>query len=195
MGQGIATDAERIADLENPIARQLDWLWAWLRPRLVQQVLALRIGTLTPALLLTWESELFQLLREFGRRLLETAIGELENESSPGELAFYEGAVYRRTNRRTRHAFVATLLGTVSLWRYVHRPREAGHELCLFPLELRLGLLWGATPALTNLIGLRMAEAGAIQSRVLKYLEQQHDVKFGVKRLRRLVESLSAGRA
>jgi hypothetical protein len=30
---------------------------------------------------------------------------------------------------------------------------------------------------------------------VLKYLEQQHDVKFGVKRLRRLVESLSAGRA
>jgi hypothetical protein len=53
----------------------------------------------------------------------------------------------------------------------------------------------GATPALTEVIGRRMAEAGATQNRVLEYLKQQHDVKFGVKRLRRLVESLSAGLA
>jgi hypothetical protein len=55
-----------------------------------------------------------------------------KSDHSPGELAFYEGAVYWRTNRRTRHAFVATLFAIVSLRRYVYRPREAGHELCLF---------------------------------------------------------------
>lgn len=195
MRQSIAKDAFSTIELEAEVARQVDGLLAWLRPQLVELVLGLRAGPLSPATFCAWELQLVGLLREFGRRLLEDTLGSLEKQSSAGELLSYEGAVYRRTNRRTPNAFVATLCGTIRLWRFAYRPRDAAGEPCLFPLELRLGLLCGATPALTDLIGRQMAEAGATQSRVREFLWQEHGVRLGVKRLRLLVESLSAGLA
>jgi hypothetical protein len=47
MGQSIATDAERTTDLVNQIARQVDWVWAWLRPQFVQLWLALERDGIT----------------------------------------------------------------------------------------------------------------------------------------------------
>ena len=195
MRQSIAKDAVSTIELQAAVERQVDGLLSWLRPQLVRLVLGLRAGPLSPATFCAWELQVAGVLREFGRRLLEATLGSLEDERSASELLSYEGAVYRRLRQRTPNTFVATLFGTIRLWRFASRPRDAAGEPCLFPLELRLGLLCGATPALTDLIGRRMAEAGATQSRVREFLWQEHGVRLGVKRLRLLVESLSAGLA
>lgn len=195
MRQFIAKDAVSTIEFRAEVERQVDGLLAWLRPQLVHLALGLRAGPLFPAMFCAWELQVLGVLREFGRRLLEATLGSLENEHSAVERLSYEGAVYRRLRRRTPNAFVATLFGTIRLWRFPYRPRDAAGEPCVFPLELSLGLLCGATPALADLIGRQMAEAGATQNRVREFLWQEHSVRLGVKRLRLLVESLSAGLA
>jgi hypothetical protein len=103
-----------------------------------------------------------------------------------------QGGGYRRLNRKTRNAHVATLFGTIELWRYPYRywHREAA-EACIFPLEIGLGLVHGATPALAEAAGRYMAQAGATQQAVLERLKLQHGVSWGAQRLRDVTEHLS----
>ena len=106
----------------------------------------------------------------------------------------FSGQGYRRLGKKTRNQHVATLFGKVCLWRFPYRFWERGvNEPCIFPLELQFGLVQGVTPALADLIGRRMAEAGATQKRVLQQLREEHAVSMGVKRLRKLVAALAEG--
>ncbi len=58
---------------------------------------------------------------------------------------------YRRLNRKTRNAHVATVFGTIELqhygYRYWHRDVP---EKRIFPLDIQLGLVVGVTPALAE---------------------------------------------
>jgi hypothetical protein len=86
---------------------------------------------------------------------------------------------------------VATVFGTICLWRFGYRFWEPWlKEACIFPLELELGLLAGVTPALADHIGRILAEAGSTQHRVLEDLKQEHHVSMGVNRLRKLLALL-----
>jgi hypothetical protein len=165
----------------------------WLRPRLLEWVHTMQGDRMTPARFFQLEVQLVLLLREFGRIVLERLLNACEGEGYglPHDV-LYDGQGYRRLGKKTRNAHVATLFGTISLWRFAYRFWEPlVKEACIFPLELQLGLVQGVTPALADFIGRRMAEAGATQSRVLQQLREEHGVVMGVKRLRQLVEKLS----
>jgi hypothetical protein len=102
------------------------------------------------------------------------------------------GGGNRRLNEKTRNAHVATLFGTVELWRWPYRYWHRGvPEACLFPLEIELGLVHGTTPALVEAVGRYMAQAGATQQAVLDRLRSQHGVCWGAKRLRDVTQELS----
>jgi hypothetical protein len=195
MGQSIATDAYRSTAAVESIEDQVQRALAWLRPRLLDLARAIQGGQLTPAVFLQLELKLVVLLRDFGRLLLELLLNGREGDGSllPHDV-IYEGQGYRRLGKKTRNAHVATLFGTICLWRFGYRFWEPlVKESCIFPLELQLGLIEGATPALADYIGRRMAEAGATQSRVLQQLREEHGVSIGVKRLRKLVSMISEG--
>jgi len=195
MSQFIATGAFRstatVESAEDQVERALDWL----RPELLELARAIQRGPLTPAVFLQLELKLFVLLREFGRMLLEMLLNGREGDGGllPHDV-LYQGQGYRRLGKKTRNAHVATLFGTIGLRRFGYRFWEPlVKESCIFPLELQLGLIEGATPALAEYIGRKMAEAGATQSRVLRQLQEEHGVSMGVKRLRKLVSTLSEG--
>jgi len=193
MAQSTAMDAASATgrfDAEEIVDRA----FAIVRPQLIEIVESLR-GSVTPAMLFQFELMVFGLLREFGRILLETSFNRLEGDGLelPHDVIF-QGQGYRRLGKKTRNQHVATLFGTICLWRFPYRFWERGaNEPCIFPLELQLGLVQGVTPALADLIGRRMAEAGATQKRVLEQLRKEHNVSMGVKRLRNLVAALAEG--
>jgi hypothetical protein len=153
-------------------------------------------GGPSPAAVLAFEQQLAQQAREFARAAAESAYNRLEPEDPqqlPGHL-HYEAGEYRRLNAKTPNRHVATLFGKITLWRHGYRyvQRDAG-EPTIFPLELQLGLVEGATPALASVAAQALAEAGATQEGVLTRLRQQHGVDWGVKKLRATAEQVSAG--
>jgi hypothetical protein len=84
------------------------------------------------------EIGLLAAVREFGRVLLEAVLNALEPDdpaSLPRDL-WFEASGYRRRERKTRNAYVATLLGTIVLWRHGYRSWDQG-ERAIFPLEMR----------------------------------------------------------
>ena len=180
MAQSTAMDAASATggfDAEEIV----DGAFASVRPQLIEIVALLR-GPVAPAVLFHFELIVFGLLREFGRILLETLFNSLEGDGLelPHDVMF-RGQGYRRLGKKTRNQHVATLFGKICLWRFPYRFWERGaNEPCIFPLELQLGLVQGVTPALADLIGRRMAEAGATQKRVLEQLRKEHGVSMGV---------------
>jgi hypothetical protein len=153
-------------------------------------------GEVSPAAVLRLEQELATQSRELARAATEFAYNQREVEE-PQELPPYvqhEAGQYRRLNRKTPNREVATLFGKITLWRHGYRyvQRDVA-EPTIFPLEISLGLVEGATPALASAAGQALAEAGATQEVVLKRLREQHGVQWGVKKLRAVAESLSAG--
>lgn len=195
MDQCIARDAYRATAADGLIESQVEETLSWLRPRLVELGCTFRGTPRTPTGFVQFEVALFALLRDFGRLLLEVLLNGLEGDGTclPHDV-IYEGQGYRRLGKKTRNAHVATLFGTICLWRSPYRFWEPlGKESCIFPLELELGLVEGATPALADYIGRRMAEAGATQNRVLQQLKEERGVSMGVNRLRKLIAAVSAG--
>jgi hypothetical protein len=163
-----------------------------VRPKLVDAVQTFLANPISPIMFFTFEIALVGLTREIGRRLVELAINVLEPET-PAQLPhdwWFQSSGYRRRNRKTRRAAVATLFGTVVLWRRGYRGWEMA-DGTIFPLEMFLGLNHGATPALVDWLGRKMAETGASQSRVLELLRQECGVAMGVKRLRACIDQLS----
>jgi hypothetical protein len=141
-----------------------------------------------------FETRIAERLRELARQLVERVLNLIESddpEKMPHDLE-HQGGGYRRLNQKTRNAHVATLFGTIELWRYPYRywHRDVA-EACIFPLEIGLGLGHGATPALAEAVGRYMAQAGATQEAVLDRLRSQHGVFWGAQRLRDVTEELS----
>ena len=151
---------------------------------------------MSPAAVLAFEQELAQRVRRLAQAATELAYNQLEPDQ-PQELpqhVQHEAGEYRRLNRKTPNREVATLFGKVTLWRHGYRyvQRDTA-EPTIFPLEIQLGLVEGATPALASVAAKALAEAGATQEAALARLRQQHGVEWGVKKLRAVAENLSAG--
>lgn len=169
------------------------------RQRLVEITMKFRRQEVSPASACEFENEVAEAMRELGRRLVERTYNSLEPEQ-PEQMphdVHYEAGGYRRRNDKTRNAHVATLFGTITLRRYAYRDWH-GNDSCIFPLEMQLGLVQGATPALAKAATRYLAEAGATQAFVLARLKLQHGVSWGAERLRavaqEMAESLTAVR-
>jgi len=149
----------------------------------------------TPQTAWDFERELAQLLREAGRRVLEHVYNRIEPELPQNAPHYLESEAgrYRRLSAKTANPHVATLFGKIKLcrlgYRFVHR--EAG-ERTLFPLEMALGLIKNATPALAEVAARSMALAGATQGTVLARLWEEHGVRWGVETLRAVTAELEA---
>ena len=90
-------------------------------------------------------------------------------------------------------ARVATLFGTITLWRYLYQPIH-GVERSIFPLEIRLGLAAGrATPALAERVA--RAAADSTQGTVLADLKRDHGVAWSVATLRAVIATTWEGMA
>jgi hypothetical protein len=182
------------ASLQNQVRRQLEELWEVQREALEKIVLTFVLAEISPATMFEFETRIAAQVRELARQLLQHVLNGLEAEDPqrmPHDVQDGTGG-YRRLNRKTRNAHLATLFGTIELWRYPYRywHREVP-EACLFPLETVLGLVYGATPALVEAVGCYLAQAGATQQSVLGRLRSQHGVSWGVARLRDVAEELS----
>lgn len=182
------------ASIEYEVRRQVEGLWEDQREALEEIVLSFVAAEISPTTMHDFEMRLGERVRDLARQLLQGVLNRLEAadpQSMPHDVE-HEGSGYRRLNRKTRNAHVATLFGTISLWRWPYRPwQRDGGEACLFPLEIALGLVQGATPALVEAVGRYMACAGATQQSVLDRLRSEHGVCWGAKRLRQVTEELS----
>jgi hypothetical protein len=140
------------------------------------------------------ETELAKTVREVGRKALEFACNRCEPEApedTPHDV-IYQGAGYRRMNHKTPNRCIDTTFGRITLWRRGYRYWHRGvNEPTIFPLELILGIVEGATPALAGELSRMMSEAGATQRRVLEQANRQFGVSMSVERLRRLATSVS----
>ena len=145
----------------------------------------------TPQKMLTFERDLSILLREGGRRIMAWVLHRLEPEVSAEAPALLrlEGRLSRR--RRKHRRSVATLFGTVVVWRRLYEPRERGVR-AMHPLERRLGIEAGiATPALAARVGLWAVDHP--QRQVLDMLADDHGVQWSCPALRKVLSSLRAG--
>lgn len=104
------------------------------------------------------------------------------------------GVWYQRNDRKTANRNVATLFGKVTLMRFLYRAIEE-RVPCIFPLELRLGLVGlergRATAALAERVGRYAAES--TQQAVLQSLLGNHGVKWSVHLLRQVTAAVAAG--
>jgi hypothetical protein len=173
----------------------VDGAMAILRPKVIALVLSLVRSGETPDLFRQFEWSLFGLVRDLGRDLLERVVNSLEGDGSfLSQQVLYDNQVYRRLGKKTRNAYVATLFGTICVWRFPYRFGDRQiPQTCIFPLELNLGLIASVTPALAEQLGKYLADAGASQRRALAILQEQHGVSMGVKRLRNFLAELSVG--
>jgi hypothetical protein len=149
----------------------------------------------TPARTDRFEKDLATLLQQLGREIVAWVYNHLEcSEAEPAvDPLGYDGEWYRRrTLTKNRHG-IATLFGTIALWRVRYEPLEAGLP-CQFPLEIGLGITAGrATPALAERVGQWAAQH--TQQNVLTLLGHEHNVHWSVETLRKVTAAVSAGLA
>ena len=157
-------------DLQRRTAEKIvDATLEKVRPEVISAVETFLANPISPAVFFAFEVAVLGLTREMGRCLVELVINALEPanaEQLPRDLWFECGG-YRRGNRKTRNGYVATLFGTVTLWRRGYRGWQTS-DGTIFPLEMFLGLNHGATPALVDWLGRKMAEAGPRRRRQCK---------------------------
>jgi hypothetical protein len=127
-------------------------------------IVRFRRADLNPRVVHRFEAQLQELVRELGRIILEWTLNHLEphdRKDMPKQVQV-QGLWYRRRSK-TPNRSVATLFGTITLWRMLYQETQ-GIEPAIFPLELHLGLGVGlATPALAE----RAARAAAGPARKL----------------------------
>jgi hypothetical protein len=146
----------------------------------------------TPQACHRFETRLQELLRELGRILVEWTFNHLEphdRKDLPGQIE--SGGTWYRRRGKTPNRKVATLFGTITLWRMLYQDIH-GVEPSIFPLEIRLGLEAGrATPALAE----RAARAAvtAPQDAVLAALRADQGVSWSVTTLRAVIATVAAG--
>jgi hypothetical protein len=162
--------------------------------RVAHLIVAFRDAEPTPAACHHFETQLQVTLRELGRIIVEWTYNNLEPDDRhlmPAHLRF-DGDWYRRRTKGPNRG-VATLFGTITLWRYLYRPIH-GVERSIFPLEIRLGLAAGrATPALAERAA--RAAADSTQGTVLADLRRDHAVAWSVATLRAVIASTWEGMA
>ena len=155
-------------------------------------IVTFRRADVTPQAGHRFETRLQELLRELGRVILEWTLNHLEphdRKDLPGQIE--SGGTWYRRRGKTPNRKVATLFGTITLWRMLYQDVH-GVEPAIFPLEIRLGLEAGrATPALAE----RAARAAVTlpQDAVLAALRDDHGVRWSVASLRAVIAGVAAG--
>lgn len=185
-----------ISSIETELAERLRPMLKRGEEQLLKVVLEFLLREVSPQTTCEFERKMAEVVRELAREIVEDCYNGLEAdepEAMPHDVR--RGSVgYRRVNRKTRNARVSTLFGNVELWRYGYRDwQREGGETTLFPLEVQLGLVAGATPALAEVASRELAEAGASQARVLERLKRHHGVDWGAERLRQVTHEISEG--
>ena len=144
----------------------------------------------TPQLCHRFETQLSDQLRELGRLIVEWTFNHIEphdRADMPKQMCF-EGIWYRRRSK-TPNRKVATLFGTITVWRMLYQPLH-GVDPSIFPLEIRLGLEAGlCTPALTERVA--QAATATSQNAVLAMLERDHGVCWSVATLRKVIAGVA----
>ena len=125
-------------------------------------VIGFLCGEVSPTQSFQFEEALQEVLRELGRVIAGWAYNRVEPddpETLPHDV-HYDGSHYRRLNHQTANRNVSrTRFGKIVLWRFGYRDwQREGGEPTWFPLERTLGLLGGATPALTSAVGRYFAD-------------------------------------
>src|SRR5512135_842352 len=179
--------------------KRTDWTAYPLTVRLVPVVT--EIGCLivrfrraqpTPQACHQFEAQLRDQLRELGRLIVEWTFNHIEprdRRDMPNQMCFQ--GVWYRIRSKTANRTVATLFGTITVWRYLYQPLH-GVEPSIFPLELRLGLEAGiATPALTERVG--QAAVASTQNTVLADLKRDHGVSWSLATVRKVIAGVSEG--
>ena len=89
----------------------------------------------TPQATATFERELSALLREVGHCVMTWVCNRIEpaNPADAPSRLWFGGRAYRR--RRKYRGTIATLFGTVEVWRLLYEPLEPGRR-SIHPLEL-----------------------------------------------------------
>lgn len=152
-------------------------------------------GPTDPAGSFEFESRMQDAVRELGRLAVELGYNHVEppEASQMPMRIFWEGEWYRRYHQKTANRQVATLFGTIILWRFLYIPLEKGIP-SLVPLEIRLGIVGGgATLALADRVAQFAVDHG--QRDMLKLLQQHHGVGWGVAKLRHVLEAVRDGLA
>jgi hypothetical protein len=109
-------------------------------------------------------------------------------EDCPSRVRF-AGELYRRRGKTPNN--LGTLFGPIELPRCVYECLELG-EPCVWPLELRLGVVAGlATPALAERVGRWSADHE--QKAVLALLQAEHGVSWSVASLRKIAVAVCDG--
>ena len=160
-----------------------------------QRIVAFGRGPITPVTTDAFEKDLYRLLQEIGRLIMQWTLNHLEADDpsqAPAEVGF-DGSIYRRRSPSPRRGGIATLFGLIALWRLRYEPCDAGIGLsCVFPLEQRLGIVAGkATPALAGRVGAWTAQH--TQATVQALLADEHGVAWSVTTLRQVAVELSSG--
>jgi hypothetical protein len=146
----------------------------------------------TPSGCHQFETELQDRLRELGRIIVEWTFNHIEphdRKDMRNQICF-QGVWYRR-RCKTPNRKVATLFGTITVWRMLYQDVH-GVEPSIFPLEIRLGLEAGlATPALAERVA--QAATATTQNAVLATLKRDHGVCWSVASLRHVIAGMATG--
>ena len=155
-------------------------------------IVRFRRAELTPQLCHQFETQLHDRLRELGRLIVEWTFNHIEphdRADMPKQMCF-QGVWYRRRSK-TPNRRVATLFGTITVWRMLYQPLH-GVEPSIFPLEIHLGLEAGlCTPALTERVA--QAAVATTQNAVLATLKRDHGVCWSVATLRKVIAGVATG--
>jgi hypothetical protein len=138
------------------------------------------------------EQQLQQELVELGRLIVQWTFNHVEPpiEALPPHVHF-EASPYSRLQHKTPQN-VATRFGTIRWWRAGYRPTQKTGDPTIFPAAQHLGIVQAATPGLAERVAFYQAQAGASQQRTLQCLRAVHQVRWGVKKLRQVTETLAS---
>jgi hypothetical protein len=111
------------AAIKTEIRHQIEQLWEE-RGKVLEEIVLKFLGAeISPTNMFDFETQVAEQMREFARQLTEQTLNQIEADN-PEEMPHdveYQAGGYRRLNQKTRNAHVATLFGTVELWRYPYR--------------------------------------------------------------------------
>jgi hypothetical protein len=151
---------------------------------------------ITPQSTYELEQRLRTAAQDVARAGLEWTLNQCEPsqiDALPSHVQF-EAGYYTRMNRKTPRN-IATTFGKIRLRRVGYRSTHKTGDPAIFPLMQQLGIVAGATPALAERAAFYQAEAGATQRRTLQRLKQEHQVDWGVKKLREVVDLVALSMA
>jgi hypothetical protein len=146
----------------------------------------------TPELCHQFETQMQDRLRELGRLIVEWTFNHIEphDRADMPKQTRFQGVWYRRRSK-TPNRKVATLFGTITVWRMLYQPLH-GVEPAIFPLEMQLGLEAGlCTPALTERVA--QSAMATTQNTVLAMLKCDHGVCWSVATLRKVIAGVATG--